>query len=95
MVDDDVLLCVRYLFDQPKIALAPSVSERYYVALSSLKRKVLVAQMSGARYHQTEQMIRAEALREGLSAHEYEQIVARVEHTVDYSRLRVHYASSD
>jgi hypothetical protein len=95
MIDDDVLRCVRYLFRHPQISFTRPPLERYYAALSGLKRKVLVGQISGARYHQTEQIMRVEALREGLTVHDYEQIVASVENTVDYARLRVHFAPFD
>jgi hypothetical protein len=95
MMDDDVLLCVRYLFEESPISYTRLALERYHAALSTMKRKVLVGQISGARYHQTEQLMRAEALREGLTAYDYERMVDSVERSVDYTRLRIHFATFD
>jgi hypothetical protein len=92
-MDDDVLLYLRVLFASEDIKAA--LRGRYTNLLSSLKSRVLDGRINGMTYHMTMKMMRADAIREGLTAAEFDSICTDIEYAIDYTQPRIHYAYID
>ena len=98
-VQSDALQYLRILFaETTDTTSAINTSElfaKYLRRVTSLKRRVVCGQISGGRYHDTETLMLADAIREGLTPTEFERICIQVDCAIDYTRLPVSYACCD
>jgi hypothetical protein len=92
-VDDNTLVDMHNLFVGGEDTTA--LRESYINVLSVLKRRVLAGDINGGTYHVTMKMMRVNAVREGLTADEFDKICTDIELAVDYTRPRVHFAKFD
>jgi hypothetical protein len=69
--------------------------EHYYSLVVKLKYLVLKAAISGGCYHATEGLIREDAMKDGLTSQQFEDICRDVDRHVDYTKLRIHIAPFD